>query len=337
MMPTCISSMWSCFAGAWSLILLLPLAFVHADTIKPNEPQMLDLSGVCTNLLTSPEFMNQAFKDFVGEQQLDGLPFDVRRHGVLHGQKEANASDKTEKDYPDFLGIKVGRPFEELHLLHTARWSHVEGEPIALVRLHFADGSEKLLPIRYGVHLRDWQHLFSEATEALEDPHSKLVWRGRTLAEVSTSTRLFKSRLLNPDPEKEVTTIDFLSTKSLAAYNLYAATVANADDQRPVTPPVKAETTEHKFDGTCTITVLDADTEKPLPRALIDPGMSLDNLGAIATPVRTDAQGQAVIPFPRGHLDYHYGRVALKNYSQDYISGEGDFPDQVTVRLRREE
>lgn len=296
---------------------------------------MLDLSRVCTHSLLNPDWDNQGFHGFTGEQRLDGLPFDLRRHGTLYGSKEARSSKKEEHDYPDFVGVKVGRRFDELHLLHTAHWNFVEGEPIAIIRFRYADGSERQLPILYGHHLRDWQHLFSEETESLLDPNSKLVWRGQSLADISTSTRLFKSRLVNPEPGKEVTELDFLTTRSYAAYDLFAATVAAADPARSVTPPVEPAAPAYKFDGECEVIVLDADTGEPLPRALIETGYSRADMGAIGLPVRTDAEGKAVIRYPRGKLEYCSGIVSRKGYESEYIGGEGSFPEQATVRLRR--
>ena len=318
------------------LLILFIFVLGRSQAAEPLEPLMLDLSKHCTGLLETAEGTNRAYMGFTGQQILDGLPFDVSRRGVLYGQKEAAWHNKKEADYPDFIGVKVGRSFEELHLLHGAHWAYVDGEAIALVRLNYEDDTKKELPIRYGVHVRDWQQLPSEEKDTLTDPDSKVIWRSLPKSSYSISTRLYKSRLINPKPKKEVVTIDFVSTKTLAAYDLLAATVAHRDDSRPVTDPVGTFIPQRDFNGTCEVLVIDADSDQPLANALVDPAMTVNQRGVIALPVRTDAKGKAVIRYPKERVSSHSARATLEGYTGDSFSGESDFPEQVTLRLQRE-
>ena len=290
--------------GAFAAVLASSLGFLAitagADSTKRDEPMMLDVARFHSKPLVTASGTNKSFIGFIGIQTLEGLPFDVRGHGLLYGRKEAKG--QSEANFPDFKGIQVERKFDELHLLHAANWAHVEGEAIARVRLNYVDGSARELPIRYGVHVRDWQRLRSEEKESLTDPDSKIVWRGPGMTSLKSTMRLFKSRLVNPQPDREVATLDFLSTKSLAAYDLFAATVANRNSTRPTTPPVPAAEPERYFGGAITVRVVDQITGQPIPGALVDPGMNVDNTGVIASPLYTSTNGVAVIRYPRSRV-----------------------------------
>ena len=311
----------------------LLLLVATARSAVAAEPLMLEVAHFHAKPLVTAEGTNKAFVGFTGVQLVDGLPFNLVGHGVLYGRKEANWRQKTEVDYPDFTGIKVGRRFAELHLLHAANWMDVDGEAIARVRLNYTDGSAFEFPICYGVHVRDWQRLRSEEKETLMDADSKIIWRGVGLTSYKSKTRLFKSRLTNPLPDREVATLDFMSTKSLACYDLFAATVADRDASRFETPSVPSDETERNFDGACKVLVVAADSGKPLAGVLVDPGMTLDDKSVTATPRHTDATGLAVIRYPKGRVRQHYVRAQFPGYQERGFSDAGDFPEQITLRL----
>src|SRR6185369_2098892 len=115
----------------------------------------------------------------------------------------------------------------------------------------------------YGAHVRDWQRLHSEEKESLADTNSKIVWKGepRTKA-MSSAVRIFKTRFLNPFPEKTVLTLDVISTLRMASYDLVAATVANRDTNRPTTKSLVAA--PRKFGRKVTVRVIDAVTSNTL-------------------------------------------------------------------------
>jgi hypothetical protein len=95
--------------------------------------------------------------------------------------------------------IKVGRTFDELHLLHAAHWSDMEGKAIARLQLNYSDGTRRTMDLGYGVHVRDWQRLHSEEREAVTDPSTKVIWRGAGLSVpvsnwVTVDTPLYTSK-----------------------------------------------------------------------------------------------------------------------------------------------
>jgi hypothetical protein len=267
---------------------------------KNTEPLILDLSKFQKEKFITNDKTNANWQTVVGRQVFDGVPFQIEGRGCVYGKKMGPEARGGTNTYPDFIGIQIGRPFEELHLLHVTQWADVEGQQIAFIRLNYADGTKYDFPILFGGQVRDWHRMPSEEKELLTDPNAKIGWRAPGVPRIKSTLRLFKTMLINPHPEKAVTAMDVLSTKRLAAYDLIAATVANHDPSRPVTPPVPAEGPERHFDGTLTIHVTERGSGKPVSDALAEPTMGVDEVTVIAIPLLTSAKGEAVIRYPIG-------------------------------------
>jgi hypothetical protein len=318
--------------------LIFPAA--RAAENSATEPTMLDVSRFYRERFVTLERTNSTFAEVAGVQVFDGLPFDVRGRGCLFGEKEAawnrRGTDSEGPKYPDFIGLPVGRSFDELHLLHACRWADVQGQTIAYVRFNYADGTRVEIPLKFGAHVRDWQRLRSEEKETLTDPDSKIVWRNERLTALKGTTRIFKSRFENPYPKKEVATIDFVSTRQMASYEIVAATVANRDQTRGTTPAAPSAEPERHFDGACTVSVTDAGTGRPLAGVLVDPGMYVDETGVIAMPLRTDEEGRAIVVFPKGRVAGHSVRVRLDGYEEQNAYKETEFPDLLTFKLEKQ-
>ena len=156
--------------------------------------------------------------------------------------------------------------------------------------MNYTDGSSAEVPIQYGNHVRDWMRLPSESSEALGDPNTKIFWRGEhptSTQNLGATIRLFKSTLENPNPGKEVASLDVVSTGAQASYALVAATVAGKDPNRPVSPAVPP-IEDWKFDGELKLLVVDAASGEPLDGAVIDAEhVSVAGAGVVGTPMTT--------------------------------------------------
>ena len=299
------------------------------------EPMTLDVARFYKERFVTGLVTNRTFSEIFGQQIYDGLPFEISGRVWLFGRKEARWTGKSEAHYPDVTGLKVGRTFDELHLLHGSRWMDVQGYTIAYVRLNYADGTKIELPICYGVHVLDWQRMGSEEKETLTDPNSKIVWRGQPASQVLKSTvRMTKTMIQNPLPQKAVLTLDFISTRHLASYDLVAATVANHDSSRPTTPALPATEPERHFDGAVTIRVIDKTTRLPIQGALVDPGMNVGGASVISPPSFTDSNGTTTIRYPLDHVSDIFISVERDGYAiKNLLWQEENFPDAVTVRM----
>ena len=289
-----------------SVWVLLALAALPAQAENPKPPEtavkMLDLSRFYRERFVTATKTNNTFGPIVGVRVYDGLPFQIEGRGWVYGRKEAewvqSRTGRENVQYPDFIGIAVDRKFDELHVLHAARWPDAEGETIAHIRLNYEDGTTHEFPVGYGVHVRDEQRLQSEEKEILTDRDTKVIFRGEPESPIyKSSARLFKSRFVNPHPEKVVKTIDVISTRKLSAYYPVAATVANADPKRPITKPVKLTDGTRNFSRKTTIHVFDP-AGKPVAGALVDCSMNVEGTSVVAAQAYTSTNGEAVIHYP---------------------------------------
>lgn len=253
-----------------------------------NDPAVIDLGKFYKSKYGSKASTNRCS----GRMVVDGVPLQIDGETTLFGLKGRGSSD--------MKGIRVERKFDEIHLAHTARWSEAQGQAIALLRLNYADGTRRDIPLCYGVHVRDYQRLHSEEKETLTDPGSKIIWRGPGTAEYKATSRMFKSTLTNPFPDKVVSTLDFISTRQHANYVLHAVTVANRDPGRSATPPVPVGEPERRFDGAVHLRVVDAETSRAIDGAFVDPNLNVEDsqVIVIGDPASTSTNGEAVVRYP---------------------------------------
>jgi hypothetical protein len=268
---------------------------------------------------------------FSGRQIIDGLPFQIGGQARLYGQTFFNYD---RKQLPNsFKGIRVGCKFDDLYLVHHAMWPDVDGQPIAYIRLNYADGSEFIYAIRYGVHVSDWYLLPSYPKESVTDPNTKICW-SRPPVEYNAPVRLFKSKLGNPFPEKMVETMDVVSARSLASYNLIAATVA----QRPVKPAGLSTKPPRSFDGALMIRVVDDATGEPIVGALVTPSMNVEGEGVLAPPFFTSSNGEGIVRYPvklTSNISATVKKEGYRSKSENWGGGlwSSGIPSSFTFRL----
>lgn len=313
------------------LILLL----LTGQTLVAREPAVLDLSKHYAKGFDA--LKKRLFKPIWGEQTLDGLPFHIGGEMPLEGRTPT----ERKKVYPkSYTGVVVGRAFEELHLIHMTHWVDVEGGQLATATLHYEDGTAQAFPLCYGVHVRDQSRLLTEESDRVSDAGSRVIWRGPGDAALKATLRLFKTTLVNPKPEKVVATIDFTAMPGcLASYALMAATVSDRDAARALTSVPKEAGPERKFEGKITVAVLDRETGLPLPGALVQVGLNVEEVYLVASPVLTDGRGMAVVKYPRGTTDYIRLEASQAGSQKAEVawSGNEGFPESHVFRLDPEE
>jgi hypothetical protein len=112
---------------------------------------------------------------------------------------------------PRVEGIKVGARCQRLHLLHGTGGAPPEGTPVALLTLHYADGSAEELPIIYGQHVRDWW-AWKKNEPAELDAGSAIAWEGSNeyARSKNCKIRVYRSTLANPKPDLVIETADYV-------------------------------------------------------------------------------------------------------------------------------
>src|SRR5204863_4722229 len=110
--------------------ILLVAGFCNAAPETPPGPMTLDLSRFFWETFVTPERTNIEMVSVSGRQTFDGLPFQVDGRACLYGRALTGQRHRQKSDYPDIIGVKVERAFDELHLLHATQFTDREGEVV---------------------------------------------------------------------------------------------------------------------------------------------------------------------------------------------------------------
>jgi hypothetical protein len=145
-----------------------------------------------------------------------GVPFDVEGIVQLNGP----SIEVGTKQWPsEVKGITIGHPFKKLHLLHGAFNIVAPGSHITFAKLifHYADGSQEELNLNGGTHtLRCVDASIPQELSMVPSPQTELAWLGTNpylkQNNPSACLHLYRTTLDNPKPDKQVTTIDYVST-----------------------------------------------------------------------------------------------------------------------------
>ena len=286
----------------WSQLGLLLIGFLviagltacHRSSRDPSLPYALDLKPFYHKVFRDVGGADSTYKGYSGYQIVDGLPFNVDGEIELYGKSDAERNVVQ----PDHIeGIKIGRKFDELHLIHAMQWREYYGCPVATIRLNYEDDTHSDFPIRCDFQVNDWNRLLTENEEIVADLDTKIIWRGQ--GAWKGTGRLFKSVLHNPFPDKMVKSMDIISTHSSASYTLAAATVAQSDPLREVTPP-RPLYPSRQFDGSLNVLLLDRQTGAPVAGAEVYTAWVTEDVGLVGDPVRSSSNGIAVVKYPTG-------------------------------------
>ena len=155
-----------------------------------------------------------------GRRKFGKVPF-----CVLGKLQLANRFPQSKEQYPDRAEVlRADKQFKQLHLLHGTSYSERPGTAIADLVLHYKDGTQAELPVRYGWHVRDWTFHgspegdwgYGKKQPPPLKPGSRVVWIGSNpfVGPKKEKLRVYKSTFENPYPKKVVTSIDYVSAKT---------------------------------------------------------------------------------------------------------------------------
>jgi predicted Ser/Thr protein kinase len=333
------------FASHRRAVASIPAQPVHSSVQLPSPPVAettdlplpplpkgaLDLAPYWTSrFLADTDEKSYGLRPLRGLHSFDGIPFLVGGQIFLTGA-EASARSTSDTPSPDQVSIPVGRAFDELHLLHAVHWQDPVGVVIATLRFVYADGDTRSIPLRYGVHLLDWQRLPGEDVEPLSDPASKIVWRGPGTPGWSATSRAIATTIPNPRPGEVVDRLEFISNHVRSSYTLLAATLAKSEAGRAHTAPVPTADGSRHFTGEIRIHVVDALTREPLAGAFVDPSGVFAGINLIAQPLFTDAAGVARVHYDPGITT----EFRLNIHGTGYSSSDSTWtaPEQIPADL----
>ncbi len=145
-----------------------------------------------------------------GEQTLEGVKFKIADGLVQLG------SQRLKEPKPDRVdGIKIGKAFGKLHLLHATLWGRntdvADDTEIAKYEVHYEGGDTETIPVVYGKDVRDWW-VGSDEEGATR---GKVAWEGENGA--SIQIRLYRGTWENPHPTKRVVSVDYVKVGNTQA------------------------------------------------------------------------------------------------------------------------
>ena len=204
------------------------VAQIEDESIPPElRPRLtfVDLTAYGTNFLADgPGLAGNG-------NHLDRLPRGIHKLADSYfriGEKLVQVKGKNSTNWPESVaGIKVGARGKRLHILHGNQQQTEPGTELGNYVIHYADGSREKIPIVYGKNLVDWWHFPTQKNAPSE---AKVGWKGGNemldgrKAE-DLKIRLFAFTWTNPHPDKEITTIDVVSSVSACDPYLIAVTV----------------------------------------------------------------------------------------------------------------
>lgn len=279
-----------------------------------------------------------------GRQTFDGVPFEVGGLLELSGMGVLREN----KRFPSRVeGIPVGGRVGGLHLLHGAAYDATDGTPIGRLVLHYADGETRDLPIRYGIHSRNWWVESSELSGAIGDPATRVAWTGRSPESDArdATLRLFQTRFVNPRPDQPVTSLDVVSLLVRASPVILALTVesSGADTGTPVADVAPTLDNEGRA-GECRLLIVAADTGRPLAgaTACVQVGATARRQYGVyeSSPTHTlgeqwaNAQGRVTVDFPREG----FTKLTLLVRARGYVARRetrwaNPLPPELTIQL----
>ncbi len=262
-----------------------------------------------------------------GSREFGGQAFEIGGQVVLLGAK--NDGSSSIPPLPRAVTVPVGRKVASLRLLHATQWQDPVGVEVATLRLVYADGETREQPLRYGVHVLDWQRLPGEETEPLSDPASRIVWRGAGAPGRETSARAVLTTLVNPRPDQELRALEIVSRHTLASYVLLGAAVSA--EGWPAEPAALPPPGTARSFSELRLRVVDAASGAPLAGVFVDPGAD----GSILPPLFTDAAGVARLRYDPANSEGLYvafARAGCSGASQRWET-VGAIPAGLVVSL----
>jgi peroxiredoxin len=157
-----------------------------------------------------------------GAITVEAVPFRIHPPLRLTGMERARDG---QLDPVEITGIKVGYKAGVIHLLLGVDGMEKDGVPLASVVLHYSGGRQATTRLAYGLHTRSLLPVRYERP-IVYDPNSGIAWQTNRLQGRQSSTlRLYRTAIPNPNPSEKIESVDLVSLFSRATPFIVAMTV----------------------------------------------------------------------------------------------------------------
>lgn len=138
----------------------------------------------------------------VGDQVFAGVPFAISAPKSVVALYSISGNNR---DLPKAVKIAVNRKADALFFMHALAWGG-EARPF-LYRVHYTDGSSKDIPITDGCQVFDWFADANRYSEGMAANGTVVGYSGDN--PVRKGVNVLQYEWVNPEPEKEISEVDF--------------------------------------------------------------------------------------------------------------------------------
>lgn len=174
-------------------------------------------------------FKNSGIPDVVpsGFEVLDNVPLQIDGMICLWGAGGTNRG----MEFPEqVVGIPVNQTFQTLYIYHGSYFGSQPGTPVFQVVFRYADGSSATNQLCYGTDILDWYAPKGQKVRGPSGRNSKVAWIGEMERQNGKQQlRHCMTAMENPEPARNVESIDLFSCKSRTVPCIMAMTVGKTN------------------------------------------------------------------------------------------------------------
>ena len=301
---------------------------------KPGSDPAQLVSATGSESVTLADFADQDTRTWQvvprGTQVCDGVTFvcdgAIRTAGMGSGRKYPGA----------VLDVPVRSSGSRIHLLQASENSGgaITGAPYGRIILHYTNRETRRLDLLFAVHGRDWMTNPRSETKPVFDANTTLGW-SELHPRKGMLIRFYHTTFVNPLPDVEITSADFVSPLHSANLMLFGLAVNNVSP--PLAEPWQPGEALATIPPTDKVTVFLQDAAG---RTLPDGTLAWTAVAARGQvyfpPMRADAQGRCLLEFQHGTvIQIRYtaaaaGKTVLGEIQPD---ATGNFASSVAIKM----
>jgi hypothetical protein len=243
--------------------------------------------------------------EWAGARQVHAVPFESGSPMCLTGMEDARRGAL----YAPRSGpVKLGRKVARFHLLVTTIGSERDGAPLASMVMRNGSDEPVRLRLIYGVHVRNLIPTRNENEIGNTEPVLALTTNLTGPNRTAMTNRLYHVVLANPDPSRELESIEWISLFSRATVCVLAMTTEDPELSAPVVGRNRSrlerranEFEDEVYHRELVIEAVDAQTQSPATQAAATLTISDGDDAFFFGQGQPDASGIIRLPFPPQH------------------------------------
>jgi len=170
-----------------------------------------------------------------GLQKLNGIPFDIIDPASNGGKSCLMLYSKNKEFFPKEIGpLAVNGKADSLIFLHSVAWASPKAKA-AVYRVNYADGGSIEIPVVCGAQINDWWGM-----KDVSDQDAVLLMKVKSDRSSTGMVGLYGYRWTNPDPDREISSLTFLSAGGDPVAGVLAVTAVPAGAGKETEDALKA-------------------------------------------------------------------------------------------------